>query len=202
MNPSRQLTLFTEDSLDLVNPSPWLVTGKDGTTLGSCGLSFRGWSKRLDRVGLWLRTYLESFPLPPTMCARTWSASVTASGYGILKLYLSGHHTGEQECSLLPTPTVNGNYNRKGVSNTSGDGLVTVVRRLALLPTPTANDAKCNGTPSQQNRNSAALNVVAGGSLNPEWVEWLMGFPPGWTEVFGTESPKASPEQPKASPTG
>ena len=42
MNPSQgsQLTLFTEDSLDHANPSPWLVTGKDGTTLGTCGLVF------------------------------------------------------------------------------------------------------------------------------------------------------------------
>lgn len=268
MNPSRQLTLFTEDSLDPANPSPWLVTGKDGTTLGSCGLSFRGWSERLARVGLWLRTYLESLPLPPTTSARIWSVSAITSGFGILKLWLSGRRTGGRGCSLwrtwatpkagdaiigatartsgrplektthlaaqvhlyptpraangmtgalrkpenirdtsrledfvaiFPTPTVCGNHNRKGASKTSQDGLATCVQKL--LPTPTANDAKCNGTPSQQNRSSAALNVVAGGSLNPEWVEWLMGFPRGWTEVSGTESLKAYPEQPEASPT-
>lgn len=164
MNPSQgsQLTLFTEDSLDHANPSPWLVTGKDGTTLGTCGLSFRGWSEKLARVGWLLRTYLASFPLPPKTSARIWSVSATTSGFGILKLWLSVRRTGEHGCSLLPTPT--------------------------------ANDAKCNGTPSQQNRNSAALNVVAGGALNPEWVEWLMGFPRGWTEVSGEMSPKTSPE--------
>ena len=29
------------------------------------------------------------------------------------------------------------------------------------------------------------LDLAAGngGQLNPDWVEWLMGFPPGWTEV-------------------
>lgn len=59
-----------------------------------------------------------------------------------------------------------------------------------VLRTPTANDAKCNGTASQQNRNSEALNVVAGGSLNPEWVEALMGFPRGWTEIGRTEFPE------------
>lgn len=61
---------------------------------------------------------------------------------------------------------------------------------VAILPTPTANDAKCNGTASQQKRNSEALNVVAGGSLNPEWVEALMGFPRGWTEIGRTEFPE------------
>lgn len=42
---------------------------------------------------------------------------------------------------LLPTPTVHGNYNRRGVSANSGDGLATVVRetlsKAPLLPTPT-----------------------------------------------------------------
>jgi len=38
----------------------------------------------------------------------------------------------------LPTPTVCGNYNRKGASANSGDGLATVVNRLEQWPTPTA----------------------------------------------------------------
>jgi len=52
-----------------------------------------------------------------------------------------------------------------------------------LLPTPTANDAKNNAGPSQYQRHAEALNVIAGGPLNPEWVEWLMGFPVGWTAL-------------------
>lgn len=49
------------------------------------------------------------------------------------------------------TPTVKGNYNRKGLSVSSGDGLATQV----------------------------------GGALNPTWVEWLMGFPMGWSDSEG-----------------
>ena len=31
-------------------------------------------------------------------------------------------------------------------------------------------------------------------ALNPDWVEWLMGFPPKWTDVsYGVPSPKESP---------
>lgn len=72
--------------------------------------------------------------------------------------------------ALLPTPTVCGNYNRKGASRNSGDGLATAVMRI---PTPTVNPSKNSPTPSQMRRNS----------LNPEWVEWLMGWPPGWTKL-------------------
>jgi DNA (cytosine-5)-methyltransferase 1 len=35
----------------------------------------------------------------------------------------------------------------------------------------------------ENGRNSDSLNVVAGGALNPTWVEWLMGFPDGWTDI-------------------
>lgn len=27
--------------------------------------------------------------------------------------------------------------------------------------------------------------------LNPEWVEWLMGFPIGWTDLEGSETPSS-----------
>ena len=59
---------------------------------------------------------------------------------------------------------------------------------MKLLPTPTTQDAANNGGPSQYSRNSLPLNAIAGGKLNPDWVEALMGFPPGWTEVGKTES--------------
>jgi site-specific DNA-cytosine methylase len=86
---------------------------------------------------------------------------------------------------LYPTPTVRGNYNREGVSANSGDGLATFVKKL-MYPTPTANDSKNNAPPSQHTENgrhSNSLNVVAGGALNPRWVEWLMGFPIDWTDI-------------------
>jgi hypothetical protein len=54
------------------------------------------------------------------------------------------------------TPTVKGNYNRKGASKKAGDGLATQV----------------------------------GGQLNPRWVEWLMGWPIGWTSLQPLETDK------------
>ena len=49
------------------------------------------------------------------------------------------------------------------------------------LPTPTTQDANNNGGPSQAKRHTPPLNSVAGGKLNPRWVEWLMGWPIAWT---------------------
>jgi hypothetical protein len=42
------------------------------------------------------------------------------------------------------------------------------------------------------------LQTKVGGSLNADWVEWLMGFPTGWTVVNGWKNPKASRASSKA----
>jgi len=74
---------------------------------------------------------------------------------------------------MLPTLTVNGNYNRKGASKTSGDGLVTALANNGLLPTLTAS--------RRSGLQSHGKNVMLG-SLNPTWCEWFMGVPIGWSE--------------------
>jgi hypothetical protein len=50
-------------------------------------------------------------------------------------------------------------------------------------PTPTAHNAKETNAPSEANRNEPTLASRVGGHLNPMWVEWLMGWPLGWTDL-------------------
>jgi len=33
-----------------------------------------------------------------------------------------------------------------------------------------------------ENAIAEADHSAIGGKVNPAWVEWLMGFPPGWTD--------------------
>jgi hypothetical protein len=96
-----------------------------------------------------------------------------------------------------PTPTVCGNYNRKGASATSGDGLATAVLKVA---TPTARDWR-SGKASQatHDKNSRPLSEQIGGSLNPTWVEWLMGWPLGWTDLKPLGTGKCPDAQPRLS---
>jgi hypothetical protein len=86
-----------------------------------------------------------------------------------------------------PTPTVCGNHNKKGLSANSGDGLSTAVKKW---PTPTAHNAKETNAPSESERNTPTLAAQAGGALNPMWVEWLMGWPIGWTDLKPLETDK------------
>lgn len=106
------------------------------------------------------------------------------------------------EVAKWPTPTVCGNYNRKGASAKSGDGLATAVR---MVPTPTCNDAR-NSTlpPSQVDHDNLPGYLLrsgeeAGGQLNPTWVEWLMGWPLGWTDLNALATDKSLPVPPRLS---
>lgn len=98
-----------------------------------------------------------------------------------------------QVAQRFPTPTVNGNYNRKGASPTSGDGLATFVKKF---PTPVASDSKggagrAKGRLGGDNLRTAVADLEGSGTLNPLWVEWLMGFPPGWTDCEALETPSS-----------
>ena len=59
----------------------------------------------------------------------------------------------------------------------------------AKFPTPCAQDAKNSTLPiSQRDRDSIPGYLLSdgespGGQLNPGWVEWLMGWPIGWTSL-------------------
>lgn len=57
-------------------------------------------------------------------------------------LEMSEHHIKESGCGYWPTPNVCGNYNRKGASKTSGDGLATKVKDSKLWRTPHASDGE------------------------------------------------------------
>ena len=50
-----------------------------------------------------------------------------------------------------------------------------------LLPTPVARDWKCGSQAQRDRRRACQLSDAAGGLLNPAFVEWMMGFPAGWT---------------------
>jgi hypothetical protein len=93
---------------------------------------------------------------------------------------------------------------QREVARGKGADLSTVVRAMHVetFPTPAARDYKDFG-PNVDYQKVAAKSKLAGvvminqqdypaqqsGSLNPDWVEWLMGVPTGWTglDSWGTE---------------
>lgn len=113
--------------------------------------------------------------------------------------------------ALQPTPTVHGNYNRKGLSANSGDGLHTHV--LALWSTIRASDGVKGGPnmsfgaggsplPSQVSTVASTSNAPmesGGGSLHPEFAGWEMGYPPAWLSCAPSETPSTRDRQRRSS---
>lgn len=135
------------------------------------------------REGLWpksLTTAVKTWPTPSESAAKQGqNKSDGRRGQTLV---------GAARGQMWPTPTIDGNYNRKGLSKTSGDGLATVVaqtRKTWLTPkTPTGG-----GKPQRTTKGGGLRKLEdqvaqeAVGQLNPQWVEWLMGWPSGWTAL-------------------
>ena len=72
--------------------------------------------------------------------------------------------------------------------------------RSTLKPAAFRNSAPSANLSSQVIRQEQPLSETA--ALNPDWVEWLMGFPRKWTDVSsGPLSRRASPVSPKTPQT-
>jgi hypothetical protein len=92
-----------------------------------------------------------------------------------------------------------------------GGTLIEALSARTNWPTPSAAEfrttdkekllarrAQCKA--KHQNGNGFGLTLgnaitlsesASGGSLNPTWVEWLMGFPLGWTALDASETPSS-----------
>jgi hypothetical protein len=102
--------------------------------------------------------------------------SVTGSGYWLTPTTMN----------IAPTE----DRREKGTAYTASVGRKDSPGSLAeqfatpkFWPTPTAHNAKETNAPSEANRNEPTLASLVGGHLNPMWVEWLMGWPLGWTDL-------------------
>ena len=193
-----QLTLYPVDSP--ASPFPWLESKKGKTTIVTSGLRCSGLSESCARVASSVKTYLESSRLPPGRWSRIWGVQAITSSCFIMKLRLSAPSTDGPECSssglkMWPTPRAN---EYKDViqsvppSRMKDPGKCNLTQAVAMnlmFATPCARDYRTWQRKRYDNPGRANnLNDQIGGQLNPTWVEWLMGFPIGWTDLNASET--------------
>lgn len=157
----RQLSVLGEETL---SPQNWPASGmvKDGV---------------LYPLSMWERRTSErdGFFLPTPEASNTKAVAMRTAGR-------------EPRNFLKQWPTPRASDGAHGGPNQRGSmGDLALPGAVAKYPTPCARDYRTGDRPdSKRARNdyhTPQLNdvVAPGGQLNPTWVEWLMGYPCGWT---------------------
>jgi len=197
-----QLTLFAADT----HASPSVLPGSDWArqmTVTS-GLSISGLSKNSGPLGSLERTLLATSTWASTLCYLTWKAKGTPQGRLLFQLAPWTQSTDEIERGLWPTPrscsAMAANITKEAIANAPErfPNLETAVA-LRMWPTPSSTDNRDRGNAAsgavirraEKGKQLMLSQVVSdvSGALNPPWVEWLMGFPTGWTDLKPSEMP-------------
>jgi hypothetical protein len=110
--------------------------------------------------GMDLQTFIQLLPTPQAM-----------DGIKSPKWFAGGNPSLPHTIAMLPTLTVNGNNNRAGLSDKSGDGLATAI--------------------SGQN---------PGLRLSAAFARWMMGFPPNYDDVSAAPRIEISTSKATATP--
>src|SRR5579885_398808 len=207
---SRPLTSSAEDSPARISATP--ESGRELTAnAAASGENTRGLLASYDRASRSWKTSQLCFTGEWAEFSETWPRSgMTRSGQAF-ELRTLARRTSANASGLLPTPLssdgTKDSPNRRDSSGrrgwatpTASDGkrvpdwnrpnrmgggrdLVTDV----ALRTPTSRDWKGPSAKSWRERthgdSTPTLPDQIGGQLNPMWVEWLMGYPLGWTDL-------------------
>ena len=202
--------------------SPQQEPGPESTeSAAECGNTWRGWLAKYDPDTSSWRTAQCSLLEDSTECLQTFPRSGMTRGGLLWELPMLERRTKETGSGLLeklPTPQASDYITKRTSSSWKAKGGVNFCLSnpdiQAKWPTPAARDYKgANGFETTQrkigegkraqmgqlpNAVQQELGRPIGGTLNPNWTEWLMGWPLGWTDLKPLEMDKSHcvPQQP------
>ena len=155
--------------------------------------------KENDPLGAFSKMFMGTSQWVSTKCYLTWKGKATPQGRSLFQLVPLTHLTEEtgsgSSVEMWPTPRACSAMSAENIQNRVNDKFPNLESEVArsMWPTPTARDYKDSGENMnlyRSERQNTQLGVVAKrsepeniGSLNPAWVEWLMGYPRGWTDL-------------------
>jgi len=124
------------------------------------------------------------------------------------------HYPTPRAEEFFPTPTTTeARSDTLNLVNRASKGKqIMLTHHVRIYPTPSTRDWKdspgmaktaINPDGSKRKRNDQLARAIyatenpISGHLNPDWVEWLMGVPTGWTDLGSWATALCQPQQPK-----
>jgi len=208
------LTWFLAASLARTSALPEKEPELSENAAGS-GQKWQGSLARFDRASSSWKTAQLSLLGASEQSSVIWPRSGMTAGGQCWELPTLGRRIRGIDCGLWPTPVTAydgrtqdawvaakarakakhsaGQYGK----GTGAPGMMDLQRAVKMWPTPQASDNRNRGTtqtPAIARRIDAGkqvmLSMCMDGPLNPTWVEWLMGWPLGWSDLKPLETDK------------
>jgi len=187
-------TLFAVDTP--VNRSRRRAKDKAKTTPATYGLGSENVLAFLDPVSCSWKMYKVMFPLGELPSLEKLPNSGIARNGVLYRRPPWEPLIDATELLSWPTPTTQevehpnsiwtqeGNSYRREAKNGGRGHSMGLADAVQKWPTPQARDYKGpSGRSIKGLETDLPMAVGSGGKLNPTWVEWLMGFPAGWTDL-------------------
>lgn len=171
-----QLTLFQADSRASLSASPG--SGEAKTTTAISGRKCSELFASCDPVGLLERMLLGSSGWHSTIFSFSWKRKDTKQGHSYFQLMPLEHYTREIESPLWPTPVA-----MDGKMESNADRVQMLLKGMTTFKSKKSKISASiqglnNWVSARCAKQSGAIQI---GFANPEFVEWLMGYPIGWT---------------------
>ena len=216
-NLEEQLDLFVVDFP--VNHFQSQVNDEEMKTIVTSGLRCCELFEKSDLLGCLVKTLVTSPTWTAGTTGRTliWRRRDTKFGHLRYQLLVSVRPTSGKDSGssvIWPTPRVvdteggvaknvelkDGSFSRTNAKGVRWGVKLRCAVESQVWPTPTVSDHRGSGPTvirkDGKDRRKERLDYATEqetptttGKLNPTWVEWLMGFPTGWTELNVSETP-------------
>ena len=204
LKPSQRTSFETAltSSLAVTRANPFHQQASDSEkmTQDTFGHLFGDTLQQLDLLGASLKMSKATYRLDSQQSSAIWRKMVINQRGEYSQRAKLARLTKESECTSWLTPTASDWKNM----DTSNQQMLS--KQVKMWPTPTAHLGKEGAYPAEYTRKTPSLTAAAmesemkphsSGYLNPDWVEWLMGVPTGWTDLDFWETESCHKQPPK-----
>lgn len=154
---------------------------------------FLRWKTKVTKSNRLLFQLAVSMPRTKETVSPLWPTATTDSATDRTSRHSQGGMPLALAVKMWPTPKASDSKGTGPIGSASQihDAKKGNLRGVVLetFATPQARDFRTGQKSRWEDpKRSRNLNDQIGGQLNPAWVEWLMGFPIGWTELNPSET--------------